>query len=303
MPNTEADFFDEAWGEANANPKEEKQEGSDVQPQSQEESKAAERPEDKSHLANADGAEASTKTETIDYKALYEKEAQRTKSWEGRIRAANAKAEEALGEVARLRQENQELRKAAEGRQQASPQGGQVETDDETLKSFLQEFPDLHAPLQALIRKEAKALVTDEMKSIKPTMQKLEQSEAQRQKDAATKANEAHFDAIREKHPDFQQLVIDGKLDEWISSKPTILQDSLWQVKEKGTAAEVIEMFDTMKADQGIKPSPKSTNEPTGDKQEKLKSMVAVPGSTGGPPPNAPDRNDFDSAWDEANKK
>ena len=61
-------------------------------------------------------------------------------------------------------------------------------------------------------------------------------------------------------------------------------------------------MFDLMKKDLGIEPSPKPTNDPTGDKESKLKAMVAVKSSSGGIPKSAPDKGDFDSAWDDANK-
>lgn len=300
----ESHSFDEAWAEASGKkPKEDHKEEKTVQPQTPPVDPAAQHPKDESHLANADQHQVQKEAETIDYKDLYEKEVQKTRSWEGRIRKANQAADEAAKEVARMRQELDDLRKAqADGRQTGTPKVDPADSDEEVVQAFLKEFPDLQAPLQAFIRKEARALLADEMKDIKPKVQKFEESEAERKKREEKEATEAHFKVIEESHPDFRDLVDSGELDTWISSKPAFLQDSLVRVRDKGTASEVIEMFTTMKAETGKNVAPKPAHEP-GDKHEKLKSMVAVPGSTGGPPPAAPNRNDFDAAWKEANRK
>lgn len=295
LPDEKTENFDEAWDSINTDPKEAKQEEEVVDPITNDPVKEKTPVSEPAKSEPAGGDE-------LDYKELYEKEVQKTKSWEGRIRAANRATQEAQEEVARLRQENQELTKQADGRQQAASSGPTVEADDETLSAFLKEFPDLHAPLQALIRKEAKALVGTEIGSLKPELETLKASEAKRKADAAEKAKESHWTTLKTAHPDYRELVDNGKLDDWIATKPSITQPALLRVRNEGNAGEVIEMFDLMKADLGMK-SPQTANEPIGDKQKKLKAMVAVPGSSGGPPKAAPDRGDFDSAWDDANKK
>lgn len=308
--------FDEAWAEANVGkkPEEDKQEEQRKdQPQDQDdELKKKDHQGADEHLAKDPDPEQSQETDDTDYKALYEKEVQRTKSWDGRLRKANQEArearkaaEEAQAEVARLREENQSLRKAKSGSDDGASHVDPADSDDEKLKAFIDEFPDLHAPLQALIRKEAKALLGNENEDLKTKVKSLEESEAERQARQQEEATQAHFNTIRESHPDYEQYIEDGSLDEWIATKPLLMQDTLTRVKDKGTASEVVEMFDLMKSDLGVEKeesSPQNANEKPGDKQEKLKSMVAVPGSSAGPPPAAPDKNDFDSAWKEATK-
>lgn len=274
--------FDDAWDAATADPTEAKQEEELVQP-----SESAEEP------AEAEPAPEPAAEET-NWEDLYNREVQKTKSWEGRIRKANQSASEAQEEVARLRQEIQQLR----GAPKAEASAAETSLDDATLEQFVKEFPEIHTPLLALVRKEARALVEKEMGDIKPTVQQIKQSADERAASDAEQAALNHFEAIRSKHSDFQELVDNGTLEQWIETKPAIFQKALTDVRDKGTATEVIEMFDHLKRDLGLSP----TSKQEGDKRDKLKSLVAVRGSAPVIPAKKPAASDYDAAWDEANR-
>ena len=290
-----AQSYDEAWDEAFADVSEAKQEEGQVQPEEVEEQPhASETPQS----TEEDSAKVEPEQQETDFEALYKQEVQKTKSWEGRIRKANQLKAEADEEVSRLRAEIQQLRE--QPAKSDPPADDQVKLDDDTLSAFVKEFPELQAPLAALVRKEAKSMVTQELGEINPAIQQMKQSEAERAAAAKEHAVEEHFKAIRAKHSDFDTLVGNGTLNKWIDSKPAIFQESLTRVASKGTAEEVIEMFDQLKTDLGMT-SPHITTQ--GDKREKLKSMVAV---RGGAPviPKGKEvaTSDYDAAWDEANR-
>jgi ElaB/YqjD/DUF883 family membrane-anchored ribosome-binding protein len=282
--------FDAAWDEAFADPTEAKQEEDLVQPEVEDQPNPSETPQ----TNEEDSGKVEPEQQETDFEALYKQEVQKTKSWEGRIRKANQLKAEADEEVARLRAEIQQTRQSVK-----PPVDEQGQLDDATLEAFVKEFPDLHAPLLSLVRKEAKALVSQELGEIKPAVEEIKDSKAKRAARQAEEIRDQHFQDIRSKHSDFDALVENGTLREWIDTKPLIFQESLNRVAAKGTAEEVIEMFDQLKADLGLK----SPHNPTkGDKRDKLKSMVAVRGSAPVIPRDKPAASDYDAAWEEATR-
>ena len=79
------------------------------------------------------------------------------------------------------------------------------------------------------------------------------------------------------------------------------MQPGLQVVIEEGTAEEIIEMFDAYKKIVG---HTKSDNKDI-SKSQKLKNLEAVNASSAGPrkEKKKADKDDFDSAWDEAMSK
>ena len=76
-----------------------------------------------------------------------------------------------------------------------------------------------------------------ELERVKGTVAPVEQ---QRQIDAT----EAHFSAIYKAHPNLDSMLESTELEGWITSQPSFARDAYRQTLEKGTATEVIEMFD-----------------------------------------------------------
>ena len=65
---------------------------------------------------------------------------------------------------------------------------------------------------------------------------------------------EKHYGAIYQAHPDADSVVESQELDSWINSKPSFVRDAYRAVLDpqgQGTAAQVIELFDTFKKETG----------------------------------------------------
>lgn len=299
----DAAFDEEENGQANeGNPKENKpasQESKPAEDVQAAEQKAAASPEEKTPAADpAAQKTVPTGEQSDEYKALYEKELQRTKSWEGRITAANQKAKEAEERIALLEQELTALRNVDDAGEE--PATGQKEGEDPTagdeeLQEFSKEFPDIAKPVEKLVKKA--------VGKVEKTLKKKEDEDAKEAYDAMVKE---HFDKIGEAHPDFRDVFGDQKITEWIDSKPPHIAVGLRVVVKQGTADEVIAMLDNFKEEtaegekdpEGESPDPKT---PADSKKKELEKMVAVDPSSTTPKTTAGvNKNDFDSAWDEA---
>lgn len=223
----------------------------------------------------------------VDYRALYEKEQQKTSSWDGRIRAANVRAEEAEKALALLKEE---APKGKEAVVVPPDEGG----NDGTLDDFFSEFPDLKTPLNTLIDSKVNARIATieaALNEIKPTVSSL-------RKTVETDNNAKHFNSIAAAHPDYAEIRDSGKLKAWVDSQPSILRGALETVLTSGTAKDVIEMYDTYKKqiNQPIKPNTGTRADP------RLANSIAVEGSPGDIPTGTkPKAVTFDDAWDEAN--
>ena len=75
----------------------------------------------------------------------------------------------------------------------------------------------------------------------------------------AKEASDGHYGAIYEKHPDANEIVQSAEFDSWIKSLPSFQRGAVAAVLDPetgGTAAEVIEVFDTFKAQTGKASAP-----------------------------------------------
>jgi hypothetical protein len=85
-----------------------------------------------------------------------------------------------------------------------------------------------------------------------------------------------------------------------LDTQPKHLRPVYDRIVKSGSTEEVIGMFDSFRKDNPVTPSPTPNRiEP---QTKKIDSLLAVPGSTGGPSQGKkkPDENDFESAWSEA---
>lgn len=232
---------------------------------------------DESEQEDRNEENETSEAEEGDWKTLYEREVQRTRSWDGRLRVADSKIKEL----------EDELRKAKES-QAKSPSSRDVEDDDAILNTFLEEFPDLEKPLTVLVAKKAKeqaeALITSKLSEFTPIKQTYEKQMA---------AN--HMQAIASSHPDWQELVKSGSVQQWIESQPEYMKVPLNRVYQQGSTEEVIDLLNRFKAMNGV---PNTT--PTGqkNKKDKISSAVAVQAGRSLPPKREPDPNDYDGTWE-----
>lgn len=236
-----------------------------------------------------DTATTTTPDEVAELKAQIAAQEQKMKSWEGRITAANNRAKEAEERLAELQQSPAKQ----------DPDAGDTDEDLE-LAEFIEEFPALEGPIKTMVKKLAQEIVD---KTVGNVQEKIETVDKRTKEIVATTEEQtikAHLDAISQAHPDWEEWRDSGKIIKWIESQPSFIQPGLNKVYREGTTKEVIEMFDAYTGSLGKVPA-KGTPKKSG----KVQDMMAVKGSTGGPPADIKkvDKDDFDSAWNEAVSK
>ena len=111
------------------------------------------------------------------------------------------------------------------------------------------------------------------------------------QKQAQT-AKQEHYSAIYARHADADSIVESQELAEWINRQPSFARSGYQAVIANGTAAEVIELFDSFKAETE-KTQPPATPRPdvaavakaaiAGAKPAVPASLSDIPGGTAGP--------------------
>lgn len=72
----------------------------------------------------------------------------------------------------------------------------------------------------------------------------------------ATDATRAHYDAIYAAHPDADSIVESKELADWIAAQPSFVRGAYEQVFAKGSAHDVIELFDRFKQATGATQQP-----------------------------------------------
>ncbi|RPH69898.1 hypothetical protein EHM76_06860, partial [bacterium] len=174
-------------------------------------------------------------------KETYEQEAKRL-----RDEAAAEKAEKE-----RLAAELEEARKA-------KPKEPDPEEDDQ-MRDYEKEY-DVVAQMEGKRREKAlkdlearitaslDAKAADFIKQLTEVKTAVEGRVAPVEAVIAAQGEQAHFDVIREAHPDFEKFRKaeeggDGSLTKWIESKPSYVQDRLKEVYDHGTPQHVVEML------------------------------------------------------------
>ena len=208
-------------------------------------------------------------------------EKQRTSSWEGRIKAANKRADEAEAGAGQ---------NIADKGKKALPN-----TDDDLiLEEFVEEFPSLEKPMKLLATKIAREMVDEQMQKINPALTQVQET-------VESNAVNEHLGKITQAHSDWRQIHKSGALSTWISKQPNFMQAGLNQVVQEGSAEDIIELFTTYKKSIGqLKTVIDSGSDKTA--AQKLKELEAVRHQSSGPPKDTKkaDKNDFDAAWEDA---
>ena len=305
----EREEFDAAWGEEQNSTAEEKgagevpadgqaptESGGDAAPE--QDKKTAQPPAKEDRIPDQRPSDESDEVRKL--REELERERQRTRSWEGRIRAANEKARQAEAELERLRREQDKRReRPVEDR----PDAPETADEDAALKAFREEFPDLPRPIIALVKREIIPMVQEmiraEVGKIEPAVKEVEVIKRHIEVDAS----EAHLRAITNAHPDWKQIVSSGELDRFIEAQPSFVRRALEQVRDEGSTEEVIEMFGQYKQWASVNRQP-TQNTDRRPKHDDIKDEIAVPASPGGPRvPKKLDKDNFDAAWEEAERE
>jgi hypothetical protein len=126
---------------------------------------------------------------------------------------------------------------------------GDTEAQDDLLKEFKEQYPDMAALLTPAIQKMIDAGVdvrTAEMKKqFTDALAPIQQSTQDTQVDK-------HFEAITGAVPDFEALRDSGDVEKWIDTQPSYVKAAATRVLNEGTAAEVIELFKSYKDAQPV---------------------------------------------------
>ncbi|KWR85504.1 MULTISPECIES: hypothetical protein [unclassified Pseudomonas] len=235
---------------------------------------------------------------TIDYQKLVDaRESEK---------AAKAEAQEVLGKLQAAQQELDALKAQAQQRADAgiAPTATDANAaaaqaaidagvDPELFGDFSEQ--DLAKGVRALVNKDARALIGTEVPALveKLVEAKLAQAVTPLQQKHQSDAQDAHFRAISEKHPDFDSVIESKELSDWIAKQPTFAQAGYNAVLEKGTSAEIVELLDSFKA--ATQPPQPAQAASTKDVQAAAEAAVAnakpqvpaslseIPGGAGAP--------------------
>jgi len=279
--------FDETWKKLEREDSGQKSEESEEGDKDKKESQSKEGEEDQDGSIFNEGPEEDTEEEedTPEAKiaaleAQLEKEKQRTSSWEGRIRAANKRAEEAE-------------QKLQEGKGQDKGKKDDLPDDEPELKEFLEEFPSLEKPIKLMVQKLTNKLLDERISKLEPELQRVRDT-------LSITTQDTHLRKITEAHPDWRDIRDSGALDKWIEIQPRFVKEALERIKQEGDADEVIEMFDSYKKATGRLSD--NTSERKQSPKKKLEGLEAVTHqpSTVNTKKGEKDKEDFDAAYEEA---
>ncbi len=223
---------------------------------------------------------------TIDYQKLVdEREAAKT-AREGEERERQ-RAEAALQELAELRAQSQQRADAGIAPTKTDNQVAAAEAaieagvDPELFGDFSEEA--IAKGVLHLVRQQTAALQQQFDEKLANALSPFQQEKVRTVEDA-------HFGAIYAAHPDLDSITESKELADWLKAQPAYVRAGFDHLSTKGTAAEVIEFFDTFKQATG-----KTQAAPSVDPKAAAKAVIAqsrpaapaslsdIPGGTAGP--------------------
>lgn len=233
-----------------------------------------------------------------------EKERQRLKSWEGRLKAreeelkakpaaaapAAEKAADTLEDVADAAEAkgSTELADAANAAA-AAVESGQM-TPEQAMSQLSEDFgPEFIQMIQAIV-------VATTKKEVAPVAKKVEDVEST----MSSKELKAHFDAIGSKHPDYAAIGQSEDFKAYMQGLPDDVRGEAEQVAKQGTAEEVIALLDAFKSTKQAKASggpPKEDTPAAGPDMEELEGVRS--GGVRLPEKPAAARDSFEGAWED----
>ncbi len=244
-----------------------------------------------------------------DWKAKYEAEQQRTRSWEGRLRKQaeeNEALKRRLSELEKAKDTGTD--KSDEGKKDADPEPDDSEAQ-KILEAFYEDFPSLKKPLEVLLkkqRKEVRAELETELTGkvdakLKPVLTRVEEE-----------ALSEHIGKIAAGHSDWEAVSQSEKFDGWIKSQPSYLRKAYEGVLQDGSAEEIVDLLWTYKEANGLgrRSANKDGSADKGDKnnrRERQADDAEAVRRKGGKYPTGkhagPDQDDFSGAFEEAAAK
>lgn len=219
-----------------------------------------------------------------------EKAEQKMSSWNGRIKAANARVKELEGQLSDKGPSADEL------------------SDQEKIDQFVKDFPEFSDVVDVMdnrYKTKAKAKDSSTYDPDAPLDGDDDDATAAKAKtDTTSKAKVEptdHYKEIVAQHPDIDELERSGVLITWIRKQPDYIRPHLDKVLTTGTSNEVNNMVTEFKTQTGWKSQLETDADP---KKRKLQAMLNADGSESpGPKAGGPDKNDYKGAAEEAFKE
>ena len=209
-----------------------------------------------------------------------EKERQRLKSWEGRLKAMQAELDAKKGGGEAAMAEGGEVQMAEGGETEMKPDSSSM-TVDQVVAAFGQDFgSDFVDMLKTLIRHEAAKAAGEAAQHVGRTVEAIIE-------DINDDRERAHFEKIHDAHPDFMAISESPEFMAFVSQDP-----DRSRIVESGSAREIVAMLNEFK--QGANAAAEDTTPPEGvDDAEGVRSTgLRLPES-----PAAP--QEFQEAWDQ----
>lgn len=152
-------------------------------------------------------------------------------------------------------------------------------------------------------QKQLKEVKEEFQSQLKPATEFVEKTTKEREEDAVSN----HFNSIETAHPDYKTYHENGKIVEWIQSKPAYLQKGMLEVCQSGTAEEVISLLDDFKKENNIpltnNPPPDNIVEIDRAKKDRKAALTPPSSKRGAINTNLKASDDFEGAFDEATNK
>jgi hypothetical protein len=180
----------------------------------------------------------------------------------------------------------------------------------ESYKQFKEEYSDIAVAIEEYLSTVLKASTSKIDKRISKEVAPIKEQ-------FGSYVGDAHMNSIRAAHKDVIEIVQSGDLDAWQNELSSIERRGVAQVREAGTAEEVIDMLNKYKKDRGITSETTTTKSKSDPKQsaeddeytqslvKKVMAAISVPTKNKSTPDTSNtnkgiDPDDFDAAFAEA---
>lgn len=217
-----------------------------------------------------------------------EKETQRLRSWEGRLKAQQAELDRekaGAGTPAAGDKGDQDDKGGAAGKE--GEEG--VDSDDPDLKALADDFgPEFVALLLKVINKVAKRCATTVAgEHAGPVRQDIDAIIAE----ITSEKERAHFEKIADAHPDFMDIANSDEFKAWLAGLAPAEKEETERVASAGTAKEIIAMLKKYKA---------SKSDGDADMDTAMDQAEGVRSTGGLKLPESPTAaKDYEAAWAE----
>lgn len=193
-----------------------------------------------------------------------------------------AQADAAAAELATLKEQAQQRAEAGEAATETDKNAAaaQAAIDAGVNPEIFGDFSEaeLAKGIQTLIDQKVAAQVDARVKQALETTLKPIQEKQQ------LDANQAHYQAIYDAHPDADSIAESKELNDWLNTQPSIARSAYEQALAKGSAVQVIEVFDTFKKATGAVQQAPAATDPKADPKAAARAAIE---KVGNPVPNS----------------